>query len=147
MPSSVDEDTFDRVFGSCDWAILFVLARGGATYARLRFNVGPGGAAVIPVEVDYGVSFGAADHAAWEAEYRANIFPEMQRWSLPDSKDKAAATSLITTTDSTDARWKSVPDDFLADLEAMEPEERRLVLDELAARPELWGDGGEMMYG
>jgi hypothetical protein len=30
---------------------MFVLARGGKSYARLRFNVGPGGNIVIPVEV------------------------------------------------------------------------------------------------
>jgi hypothetical protein len=37
-------------------------------------------------------------------------------------------------------------DDLLEDLEAMEPEERRLVLDELAARPDLWGEE-ELLYG
>ena len=147
MPSSVDEETFDRVFGLCDWAIMFVLARGGKTYARLRFNVGPGGAAVIPVEVDFGTCFGAADHAAWESEYQANIFPELDRWSLPGFKDKATATTVITPATSADDRPTPLPDDVLADLEAMEPEERRLVLDELAARPELWADDGEMLYG
>ena len=41
-PSWVDEQTFDRVFGTTDWAVMFVLAQGGQTYARLRFNTGPG---------------------------------------------------------------------------------------------------------
>jgi proteasome lid subunit RPN8/RPN11 len=77
-PSSVDEETFARSFGPCDWAIMFILARGGKTYARLRFNIGPGGEVEIPVEVDYGASFGAADHVAWEAEYAAHIFPAVQ---------------------------------------------------------------------
>jgi proteasome lid subunit RPN8/RPN11 len=40
-PSGTDEETFARVFGACDWAIMFVQARTGKTYARLRFNVGP----------------------------------------------------------------------------------------------------------
>ena len=48
---------------------MFILARGGQTYARLRFNVGPGGSLQIPVEVDFGQEFAAADHAAWEQEY------------------------------------------------------------------------------
>ena len=30
MPSSVDEATFKRVFGGCDWALMFILARGGS---------------------------------------------------------------------------------------------------------------------
>ena len=52
-PSSTDEETFARVFGNSDWAVMFILARGGQTYARLRFNVGPGGHVQIPVEVDF----------------------------------------------------------------------------------------------
>ena len=71
----MDEETFSRVFGHCDWAVLFVLARFGKTYARLRFNVGPGGQIVIPVAVDFTVPFGSSDHAAWGAEYETNIRP------------------------------------------------------------------------
>ena len=40
VPSGTDEETFARVFGSCQWAIMFILASGGKSYARLRFNVG-----------------------------------------------------------------------------------------------------------
>ena len=40
-PSPVDEETFARVFGSCTWAVMAILAKGGQTYARLRFGVGP----------------------------------------------------------------------------------------------------------
>lgn len=75
-PSGVDEETFARVFGASDWAVMFILAKGGATYARLRFNIGPGGEVRIPVEVEYGEAFGPSDHAAWEAEYQTNIHPE-----------------------------------------------------------------------
>jgi hypothetical protein len=37
----------------------------------------------------------------------------------------------------------SVPDDWLQELEAMERAERQLVLDELAARPDLWDQNAE----
>ena len=37
-PSSVDEETFVRVFGQTDWAVMFILAQEGATYARLQFR-------------------------------------------------------------------------------------------------------------
>lgn len=76
MPSGTDEETFDRVFGGCDWAVMFIVAQNGETYARLRFNVGPGGETVLPVEVDYSVPFDASAHEAWEQEYNANIEPE-----------------------------------------------------------------------
>ncbi len=53
IPSYTDEQTFRRVFGTCDWAVMAIVARGGASYARLRFSAGPGGDAVIPIVVDW----------------------------------------------------------------------------------------------
>lgn len=82
-PSGTDEATFARVFGRCDWAVMFILACEGKTYARLRFNTGPGGAMLIPVEVDYsltlrdadfqGSNFRGSDVRGWEEEYCRNI--------------------------------------------------------------------------
>lgn len=74
-PSGTDEATFERCFGTADWAVMFVLARGGATYARLRFGVGPGGQTEIPVQVDFQPPFPGSDHAAWEAEYQEAVEP------------------------------------------------------------------------
>ena len=68
-----DEETFIRVFGRTDWAVMFILARGGQSYARLRFHVGPGGDIELPVHVDYSRPFAASDHAAWLAEYQAHV--------------------------------------------------------------------------
>ena len=78
-PSATDEETFARVFGRTDWAVLFILARGGKAYARLQFHVGPGGSILLPVEVDYRRPFAASDHAAWSEEYFANV--EVYQWS------------------------------------------------------------------
>jgi proteasome lid subunit RPN8/RPN11 len=75
-PSMTDEATFQRAFGSCDWAIMAIVAKGGQTYARLRFNVGPGGQMVIPVAVDYTRPFSGSDHDGWAEEYLAHIEPE-----------------------------------------------------------------------
>lgn len=72
-PSIVDEETFERVFGNCDWALMFILARYGKTYARLRFNVGPRGSICVPVHIDYGVPFPASTEDAWLEEYTCNI--------------------------------------------------------------------------
>jgi hypothetical protein len=72
-PSWTDEATFTRVFGATDWSVMFILARGGQTYARLRFNVGPGGALPLPVAVEYGQPFLGSDFSAWDQEYQACV--------------------------------------------------------------------------
>lgn len=72
-PSAVDEETFARVFGGSDWGLMFILARHGQTYSRLRFNAGPGGSMEIPVGIDFGLPFASCDVENWELEYLANI--------------------------------------------------------------------------
>lgn len=72
-PSSTDEETFHRVFGTVEWAVMFIVARGGECYARLRYNVGPGIDVELPVDVDYGQPFGATDWDAWQEEYELNV--------------------------------------------------------------------------
>jgi hypothetical protein len=84
-PSGVDEETFARVFGSCDWAVMAIVARGGATYARLSFSAGPGGDVMIPMAVDWEAlpqeiqsREGSLDElfGGWLDEYGSRIFPE-----------------------------------------------------------------------
>ncbi len=75
-PSGTDEETFQRCFGSSDWAVMFILARGGQTYARLRFSVGPGGAVILPVEIDFGQPFAGSDWAGWDAEFARSVVSE-----------------------------------------------------------------------
>jgi hypothetical protein len=52
---------------------MLIVARGGATYARLQFGVGPRGVMEIPVEVDYGREFSGSDWPAWQVEYAACV--------------------------------------------------------------------------
>ena len=134
-PSAIDEETFDRVFGNCQWAVLFVVARDNKTYAKLRFNVGPGGQVLIPTEIDYSQDFGSSDHELWDTEYVANVkaiewFTERSN-TVPDSGGH-------------DLSDYALPYDFLDDFELMEPEERQFILDELADRPDLWDEKGVM---
>lgn len=77
-PSSKDEETFARAFGRTDWSVMFILARGGQTYTRLEFHVGPGGSLLLPVEVDYHPPFPGSDEAAWREQYSANV--HVQEW-------------------------------------------------------------------
>lgn len=72
-PSGTDEETFARVFGRCHWAVMFILARGGDTSARLSHHAGPPVSLPIETRVDFTAEFPASDHVAWEAEYRRHV--------------------------------------------------------------------------
>ena len=139
-PSATDEENFQRVFSRCDWAIMFILGRTGKTYARLRFNVGPGGEAGIPVYVDYSKPFSSSDHQAWDAEYQANIKAVTWQMSLPNLQKPTVGSPEQAIRDI------SIPNEWLEEFEAMEPAERQYVLDELVCRPDLW-DESEVGYG
>lgn len=88
-PSYTDEATFSRCFGPSDWAVMFILARGGQTYARLRFRAGPGGDILLPVEVCYQQHFPGSTPSAWYEEYQRCVeelpaFHHFERIILPD---------------------------------------------------------------
>ena len=73
-PSGTDEETFHRVFGGCDWAVMGILGRTGNTSARLNFNAGPGGSLNLPVAVNWTAwpmlaAELAQQVASWEQEY------------------------------------------------------------------------------
>ncbi|MBS1983331.1 MAG: hypothetical protein JST16_04090 [Bdellovibrionales bacterium] len=74
-PSAVDEETFIRVFGRSDWAVMAIVACGGETYARLQFQPGPGGSLRLPIEVSYTVPFAKSDHDGWTDEYLSAVHP------------------------------------------------------------------------
>jgi proteasome lid subunit RPN8/RPN11 len=89
-PSGTDEKTFSRCFGSADWAVMFILACGGRTYARLRFRAGPSGQMELPVEVDFEHPFPAADPVGWDAEYQQSVVaddPFTQRIAVRDKRE------------------------------------------------------------
>jgi proteasome lid subunit RPN8/RPN11 len=72
-PSLIDEETFDRCFGNVDWAVMFILAQGGETYARLRFNVGPQTTQEMNVEIDYSRTFEASNVCDWQREFLTSV--------------------------------------------------------------------------
>jgi proteasome lid subunit RPN8/RPN11 len=84
-PSLTDEETFNRCFGSTDWAVMFIVACGGQAYARLRLGFGPGGEFVLPVEIDFQQPFPAADAASWQAEYEQTVSQEPEAPHKPSS--------------------------------------------------------------
>lgn len=93
-PSFTDEGTFARCFGRCDWAVMFILTRGGTTYARLRFNAGPGGQMLLPVEVDW------AAWPTWLATHGDTLGTLVGRWPAEyDANVRCAPLPLITPAD------------------------------------------------
>ncbi len=135
-PSMTDEDTFKRVFGACQWAVMAVVAQDNSTYARLSFNIGPGGQILIPTEVDFARDFGPSDHSAWDAQYQADIRPMewLNRPALTQEKPAANGQAGEVPCPPVDGPLG----DFLNEFERMDPVQRQLILDELADRPELW---------
>jgi hypothetical protein len=113
QPSCKDQETFARVFGNTDWSVMFILARGGQSYARLEFHVGPGGSVLLPVEVDYSRPFPASDHAAWHEAYLQNVrVEEWPRVAGPSSHLEPC--ELATVTDKREL-WDELMEDDLRD--------------------------------
>jgi proteasome lid subunit RPN8/RPN11 len=137
-PSMTDDETFIRVFGSCQWAVMFILAQDNKTYTKLSFNVGPGGQVLIPVEIDYSVDFGPSNQQAWDSEYKTNITATTWHSDFTSKETLTAADN--------DLSDYALPYDFINELEQMDPSERQFILDELADRPELWDEESEVMY-
>jgi len=149
-PSTIDEATFTRVFGSCDWSVMCIVAQDGGTFARLRFNVGPGGEVKIPVYVDYGCEFDAANFELWKQQYQANVIvdeifkPVEQPKQAPDKPKQE--TELFDSKDMTGVPQFS-SEDLLSEIDRMEPIEREIFMEELAIKSDFWDEESEVFYG
>jgi hypothetical protein len=75
-PTTTDDETFARCFGTSDWALMFILSKGGQVTARLQFNSGPRLSTELPVEIDFSRPFPAADHQGWREEYERCVVEE-----------------------------------------------------------------------
>jgi len=149
-PSCTDEQTFARVFGSCDWAIMFIVAQNGSTFARLRFNAGPGGEVKIPVCVDYSYEFDAADFEVWQQQYLANVV-EDTIFSLNGKSKKSQNPQLeeaeVFGSTGFDSLAVSSSEDLIEELELLHPAERQAFMDELAVRSDFWDEyESEVLY-
>ena len=102
QPSLTDEETFARVFGRADWAVMFILAKEGDFYGRLRFNVGPGGEQELPVSIDYSQPFAGSNRDAWEDEYFSKVEPLT---SVPIAVRNLKQVMASRLEDTLDAEW------------------------------------------
>jgi proteasome lid subunit RPN8/RPN11 len=149
-PSMTDEATFTRVFGNCDWSIMCIVDQDSGTFARLRFSAGPGGEVKIPVCVDYGFEFDAADFELWTQQYKANVTEDTVL--SVSGKDKKANARKEEDSDffgGTDEFQNGIfsSDDLMEELEMMHPAERQAFMDELAVRSDFWDEETEVLYG
>ncbi|HBG27914.1 MAG: hypothetical protein A2Y10_16465 [Planctomycetes bacterium GWF2_41_51] len=147
-PSLTDERTFERVFGSSDWAVMAIIAQDGNIYARLRFNTGPGGEVKIPVYVDYDCEFAGSDTDLWIQQYKANVFVDE---ILKDKSEKLILNDKpladLPPLKSSGSFSLLTSDDLIAEVDKMDPVERQLFIDELAVRSDFWEQEDEVLYG
>ena len=117
-PSLTDEATFDRVFGRVDWAVMFILARAGQTYRRLRYNVGPRADVELASEVDFSCPFLGSNTPEWNAEYLANVEAITD---APTSLAIGRPSSLATKRAAIDDDWRDAWTEYsqLDDLEGV----------------------------
>ena len=148
-PSMTDENTFARVFGNCDWSVMCIVAQDSGTFARLRFNAGPGGEVKIPVCVDYGFEFDTADFEVWKQQYKANV-AEDETFKLTDKSKQSAASQQKEVELFGSENFERVPlfsgQDLLSEIDQMDPMEREIFMDELAVRSDFWDEETEVFY-
>jgi len=118
-PSETDEDTFARVFGGCAFAIMCIVAHGDQSYARISFNVGPGGQVLIPVQVDYSETFEGSNHIQWDQEFKDNVHEEVFQRTVSHSRKDISGDDIL-------------PYDVMEELDQMDEHERQMVLGEMA---------------
>jgi proteasome lid subunit RPN8/RPN11 len=146
QPSCTDESTFQRVFGSCDWSIMAIVAQQGSTYARLRFNTGPGGETKLPVSVDYSHEFDATDFASWQQQYLNNVI-EDHIMTLSGKADKHQKDVDVFGSDGFDSLSDLSGEDLLSELDSMDPMEREYFMEELSIRSDFWNEyESEVIY-
>ncbi|KKN65992.1 hypothetical protein LCGC14_0475840 [marine sediment metagenome] len=80
-PSSIDEDTFARVFGKCHWSVMCIVAGDGTSYARLQYNIGPKSKTIISVKVLTEMHIPDEYRKLWGAEYDEKV--TMTNWGFP----------------------------------------------------------------
>src|ERR1019366_6779272 len=117
------------VFGSCDWAVMFILGRTAKTFARLSFHVGPGGSVQLPVSVDWSAwpviladpQFSMATLLAeWQMEFATNIhqWQEILQPALNAPADQTKGSPWEPFADTWE--WTELDQQFLEDYERHE---------------------------
>lgn len=94
-PSGTDEENFAKAFAHPNWAIMFIVAKEGDTYCRLKINVGPGVVKLLGVEIDWNIPFPASDHEGWDAEYDEKVHAKKFRMTGKEGDKASQADSFL----------------------------------------------------
>lgn len=144
-PSITDEETFQRVFGNCNWAVMCIVAKNSDIFARLRFNIGPKGQMHIPVLIDHSVEFEAADFDLWEKQYRDNVTEENTFTLKTNSKTQKQDKDVFGDVEEFEGNVFSI-DELLEEIDMMHPAERQAFINELALKCDFWDQESEVLY-
>lgn len=94
-PSSVDEATFSKVFGKCDYAIMLILARDFSMYARLCVNTKLVSLSEnMDIMIDYNIPFQGTEHEQWDKEYSENIVEDIPVLHWNNHKSEKKSTNI-----------------------------------------------------
>lgn len=72
-PSPVDETNFGESFSHPNWATMFILAKGGNAYCRMKVNIGPGIVIEMISTVDWSIPFIGSNVDSWASEYEDKV--------------------------------------------------------------------------
>lgn len=123
-PSGQDENTFRDAFGSADWAVMFILAKSGEVYARMRADTAHGVSINkhLDVDIDWSKPFEGSDHDSWLEEIREKV--TIRTYSTPAKVTRFPGTrsrgvnALISDKRSSSNSTKSyIDDDYILDNE------------------------------
>ncbi|MFO0806202.1 MAG: hypothetical protein U0791_24125 [Gemmataceae bacterium] len=113
-PSGVDETTFARVFGACDWSVMAILGRTGRMSARLQFTTGPGATIALPTRVDWSdwpdLAGSLAERVeAWRQDYVAKIHVPRPSDELLRTPSNGSHPRPLDTLDDFPGDWHAFP--------------------------------------
>jgi len=69
FPSSTDKETFLKAFGNCNWAVMFIMAKGGVNTAHMLVNAGVKSVFKISTCIDYSAEI----IEEWDREVEENV--------------------------------------------------------------------------
>ncbi|MBI9018702.1 MAG: hypothetical protein JEZ07_15720 [Phycisphaerae bacterium] len=127
-PSGTDEQTFNRVFGNCNFSVMAIIAKKNKSYCRLHFNSGICCDINIPIKVDYEQGIDNKDIQIWEQIYKDNVAQEKVSNLSPHNNNP------ITNPDYTDRYSMYTLEDIIEEIGMLSPVEREMLMNELATQ-------------
>jgi hypothetical protein len=111
-----------------------IAALDSSTYARVRFNTGPGSQMPLKLQIDYDKPFEGSDRELWLSQYKENVIFEDKLALKVKTNEKSLQRD--------DLFGKDIPsldcEDIISAFELMDPYERDYLLEQLSFRNSLF---------